>query len=323
MNPDLKSPGLFFEEIMKQIVKTTIITFLTVHAIPAWAQTQVKIAKTAGTLSAAAPISTLSKNLSAAVERTVAEARLATLAQPAFIPAPPFGPTFPQQWEHPTWRVYIPEPETVRTRSWLEQQKRNFKAWQLKRIHAKQLELQAQIDALPKLQPAKTFRVGDLKDLLVTNLQVNDIPALPVLEHPDYLYRGLGLNSNQDISNILTNGLRVQDVGHYSNGLILTLAASPHDAAAVSSSKYTNLTRDPQIALHYALRNSRGIADRVAVIVGVRGENRRGPIIQVQHDIPASRVPLFMALLNVEGIPTWCRIQLQEGEFVVTPYENK
>lgn len=310
---------------MKQIIQNTIVTFLVAgSALPTLAQAQGALAKniTSGAFLAPKPVSSLSHTISTAVERTVAEARLATVVQPVYVPAPPFGPTLPE-WEHPTWRVYIPEPETAHTRSWLEQQKRNFKAWQLKRIHAKQLELQAQIDALPKLQPAKTFRVDDLKDLLVTNLQVNDIPALPILEHPDYLYRGLGLNSNQDISNILTNGLRVQDVGHYSNGLILTLAASPHDAAAVSSSKYTNLTRDPQIALHYALRNSRGIADRVAVIVGVRGENRRGPIIQVQHDIPASQVPLFMALLNVEGIPTWCRIQLQEGEFVVTPYENK
>ena len=307
---------------MKQIVKTTIITFLAVHATPAWAQ-EMRLAKNiSDAFLAPKAVSSLPNTISAVVERTVAEARLATVVQPALVPAPPAGPTLPE-WEPPTWRVYIPQPNSVRTRSWLEQQKRNFKAWQLKRQHIKQLALQAQVAALPKLQPALTFRVTDLKDLLVTDIPISDIPSLPMMEHPDYLYRGLGLNTNQDIRNILTNGLRLQDVGSYSNGLLLTLAASPHDAAAISSSKYTNLTRDPKIALHYALRNSRGIENRVAVIVTVSGEERHGPIIQVQHDIPAAHVSTLLALLNVDGIPTWCRIQLQEGEFVVTPYENK
>ena len=318
----IKSPGLFFEERMKQIIKTTIITFLAVHAVPAWTQ-QVKLAKSIPeTLLAPKSVSSLSGSVSAAVERTVAQVRLAAVIQPAFVPAPPFGPTLPE-WEPSAWRVYIPEPPSVRTRSWVEQQRRNFKAWQLKRQHTKQVALHAQLAALPQLQPARTFRVADLKNLLVTDVAVNDIPSLPIMEHPEYLYRGLGLNSSRDIPNILTNGLRLQDVGSYSNGLLLTLAASPHDAVAISSSRYTNLTRSPEIALHYALRNSRGTENRVAVIVAVTGEERHGPIVQVQHDIPATRVSTLIALLNVDGIPTWCRIQLQEGEFVVTPYENK
>ena len=309
---------------MKQIIQNTIVTFLIAgSALPALAQTNGRLIKNITSGAFLAPKAPpLSSNISAAVQRAAVEAQFSTVLNLPTTAAPRLAPAL-EEWEHPTWHVYRPQQEKVRTRSWLEQQKRNIKARQLKREHAKQIALRAQLAALPKLQPERAFRAADLKDYLITNLPAGSVPQLPLIEHPDYVYRGLGLNSNRDIYNILTNGLLLKDVGNFSNGLLLTLAASPFDAAAISTTKYTNLTRTPSIALHYALRNSQGFEDRVAVIVSIRGEERRGPIIQVQHDIPATRISMLIVLLNVEGVPTWCRIQLQEGEFVITPYENK
>ena len=220
-------------------------------------------------------------------------------------------------------RIY--ETVTVtQKRSWLEQQRRDFKAWQLKRQHAKTVALYQQIAALPKLQEAQRFQAENLTDFRVQEGTSQQLPALPALERPGYLYRGLGLSAmGQDMHNIFQNGLRVQDAGQNSNYLLMALASNPHSAAAVSSAKYTNLTQQPKLAVDYALRNSRFVQDGVAVVVVVTGEEEHGKVIQVSHDIPAEHIQGMFVLLNIKGTPTWCLVERQEGQFVITPYENK
>ena len=311
---------------MKRIIRSIAITCLVASCtIPALAQRGTeKIMKTMSrSFLESQPVSKVSKNVSANIYQALAETHASFIAHSSMaVPARPLTPVI-RPVEPAPWRVYEPQPENVRTRSWLEQQERNIKAWQLKRQHAQELALYTQFTALPQLQGKRTFQVADLRDFSITDSPKNSIPALPVMEYPNYLYRVLGLNSNEDIRNILINGLRLQDVGSDSNVLLMMLASSPQKAATLSSSKYTNLTKSPETALHYALRNSNGASNRMAVIVIVNGEEQYGPIVQVQHDIPATQISAVIALLNIDGVPTWCRVQLREGEFVITPYENK
>ena len=217
--------------------------------------------------------------------------------------------------------IEVIEPAAPQTRSWLEQQQRNFKAWQLKREHAKQLALRQQIAALPQLQTEQLFRVNSLEGLLTGPVALRDIPALPYIERPGYLYRGLSLHQDgQSVRNILENGLRTDDAGDHSNYLLMALASSGRSAAAVAGKKFTNLTQAPDVALGYALRRSY-TEDSFPVLVAVTGEENYGPIVQVDHDIPAEQITSLVALLRVNDQPTWCLLQWEDGAFQITPFK--
>ncbi|MCQ2411267.1 MAG: hypothetical protein MJ053_07470, partial [Elusimicrobiaceae bacterium] len=234
----------------------------------------------------------------------------------------PLAPTF-TEWEHPTWQIYMPQ-ETVRTRSWLKQQQRKFKAWQLKRQHAKQVALAQQIAALPKIQPQRTFYTPHLSGLLVQKANLGTVPQAPFIQRPHYLYRGLTLsNDGSSLRNILRNGLLVDDAGAYSNNLLMSLVNTPQDAAAISSMKYTNLSQSPETAMHYAFRDLQQSDDILPVLVSVTGIEETGPVVRVQYDIPAKQLPQVVVLLRLNDELTWCLIELEGDTFKITPYEVK
>ncbi len=93
LEPGLKRVRVyFFEEIMKQIIQNTIVTFLVAgSALPALAQAQKALVKniTSGAFLAPKAAPTLSQNISAAVQRTVAKAQVSAAMQ-----TPALAPTF-------------------------------------------------------------------------------------------------------------------------------------------------------------------------------------------------------------------------------------
>lgn len=230
----------------------------------------------------------------------------------------------------PLERRFIPTPlepavtDVPQTRSWIEQQQRNFKAWQLKREHARQIAFTQALAALPQLRPEQTFYTDDLTDLILQEHHLRQLPALPFMERPDYLYRGLSLGSDgHNLQRILRYGLLLSDVGNFSNSLLLSLANSPYDAAAISSRKYTNLASSPQTALHYAFRKVNQSKDILPVIVSVTDEPEHNHTVRVQHDIPADRLSDVIVLLKINDTPTWCSVKLEGSSFKITPYEIK
>jgi len=221
--------------------------------------------------------------------------------------------------------IEVIEPAAPQTRSWLEQQQRNFKAWQLKRQHAQQVAFAQQLAALPQLRSEQTFYTDDLSGLLLQEHHVRHLPELPLMTRPNYLYRGLSLESDgSSLRKILHRGLLLEDVGNFSNSLLMSLASTPHDAAAISSSKYTNLAQSPHTALQYAFRKVNFDSDDVLpVVISVTGLEETGPVVRVQHDIAPERLSEVTALLKINNTPTWCSIQLEGGGFKITPYEIK
>lgn len=200
-------------------------------------------------------------------------------------------------------------------RSWLEQQRRDYQARRLKRLHTKKLDL-------PQLLAGKSFYVSGFESILA---DAATSPALPFLEEPGYLYRGLALEADgHALANILTNGLRVEDAGRYSNKLMLALTSTPEDAACASSSTYTNLTNSPNEALRYTVKNHKRSPDKVLpVIVKVTGEAEDARVVRVQHDIPTQNIPEVIVLVNADGAPTWCRVTMENDAFRLVPYEVK
>lgn len=230
----------------------------------------------------------------------------------------------------PLERRFIPTPvepavtDVPQTRSWIEQQQRNFKAWQLKREHARQIALTQALAALPQLRPELAFYADDLSGLLVQEHHIHQLPALPLLARPNYLYRGLSLESDgSGLRRILHHGLLLQDVGQFSNSLLMSLASTPQDAAEISKLKYTNLAQSPHTALQYSFRKVNTSSDVLPVIVSVKGIEENGAVVRVQHDIPAEHLPEVTALLKINDTPTWCSVKLEGSGFKITPYEIK
>ena len=213
---------------------------------------------------------------------------------------------------------------SIQQRSWFEQQQRNFKAWQLKKERSQRWALYQQLDALPKLRAENVFETADLRAFRVDFTTLQEVPAPPVIKRPGYLYRGMGLRAGgADLVNIFQNGLRVQDVGPFSNALLLSLTNTSHEAALVAGMKYINLTHQPDLAVSYALRNSRALEEGVATVAIVTGQQEYGPVVRVTQDIAPEQIEAVLALLNINDTPTWCLVEWYEGRFIVTPYANK
>ncbi len=171
----------------------------------------------------------------------------------------------------------------------------------------------------PGLLPEQTFTVQDFAELKYTR---GVVPVLPFGYHAKYMYRGLGLALNgKAVRNILENGLLIKDVSPRNNDRRMAYASAGGLGAikAILRESVINLTDSPVMALHYAWRNK----DKgMVVLVAVKEELNRGGVITVPNDIPADKIGEMVALLQVHGKPTWCRIELAPEGFRVTPYSS-
>lgn len=213
-------------------------------------------------------------------------------------------------------------------RSWMIQQARNYKAWQLKRqrrlrdaqalkLAQQAQELQARRAALPPLRPEQAFETDDF-----TPFVTQELPSapLPLLEEPGVLYRGLSLPADGTaVKNILTHGLLLKDLGSHATTKLL--AVSGGTRGTVSAVKpITNLTSLPQDAVYWATQHK---DHALWVVVSVEGISQSGKIVMYSADIPASQITQVLIPLQLNAVPTWCKISLtQDGRFWVTPYQT-
>ena len=203
-------------------------------------------------------------------------------------------------------------------RSILQQAQRDWKARQLKKEHAAQVALAQAKANLPKADVKNAQVVSSFEGLEVHG---NETPQLPWMKEPNVLYRGMGLDVNGNaIRNILDNGLLLKDVGKDNNHLASIYAGGAHGLVRESASmRFTNLADTPATALHYAQRNN--TPGRVAVIVRVTGLEDYHELVQLSHDISADHIEEMIALVNINNTPTWCRVKIEEGQFLLTPYQ--
>ncbi len=214
-------------------------------------------------------------------------------------------------------------------RGWLEQTTRDVKAWQL-RHQRRQRDYQAQQDFLqrqalqalekdlPQLNFTRAFEAPHLE-----HLQTAQLPKepLPLLERPGVLYRGMALSANgESLKNILTNGLRIADLGTHASTKLLAMSGGMRGTVS-SVRPATNLTSLPADALYWAQQRLEP-GKTLPVIVSVNGQTDSGKIVLYSQDIPAEQIEAVIAPLEIAGQPTWCRIELApDGGFWVIPYE--
>lgn len=219
-------------------------------------------------------------------------------------------------------------------RSWLEQQKRDMKAWQIK--HQRHLaqqqiakralaekEYQKALASLPRLQPTQTFKVANFSAHVPTLNQLPK-PTVPFAANPGNIaYRGLALAADgSSVANILKNGLRLQDAGEDSNTLRIAYAShGGYDAIKSVLDPVTNLTYGPNSAVSWgAKRLSNDLP--ILTIVKIRGTFEGTSVEIATEDIPASQIEEVIVRLNIEGKSTWCKVELNEDNtFTLTPYE--
>lgn len=220
-------------------------------------------------------------------------------------------------------------------RSWLEQQKRNWKAAQLKKQrHQQQFQaLKAELDqqelelakaALPPLVEAQKFQVNDFNDFVPVARQ-QPKPAVPyAAELGTIAYRGLALASDgNSVRNILKNGLRLQDAGEENSTLRLAYAShGGYDAMRFFlENPVTNLTYGPNSASSWGARRLSNDLP-ILTLVKVRGSFDGSSLEVATEDIPASQIEELAVRLNLNGNLTWCKVTLEEDDtFILTPYE--
>lgn len=177
----------------------------------------------------------------------------------------------------------------------------------------------------PVLSPELTFTVQDFSEVIPPVTSTKDLPPLPFIKKPAYIFRGMGLGVDGDaIRNILTNGLRTANVSTENATLLLSTSGGQNYYAAAHAVQHPriNLTNNPSAAVYYAHRYAKlGLA--TVVVVKSSAVTETGEIIATEQDIPAEDIVSFVALLSVDGEATWCQIELAENGFKVTPFKFK
>lgn len=222
------------------------------------------------------------------------------------------------------------------SRPWLEQKQRNFKAWKLKhqrrqrdeqnRRDEKARQERAALEAtLPRLNPEHAFETSSFAPFVIDELPAGSLPAqaLPLLETPGVLYRGMALPADGNaLENILTNGLLIKDLGSHATTKLLAISGGMRGTVSAVR-PVTNLTSIPSEALHWG--NQRVASEsgkKLLVIVGVNGQHESGKVLLMSEDIPAGQLTDVIAPLQINGTPVWCNISLTPDQtFLVIPYD--
>lgn len=218
------------------------------------------------------------------------------------------------------------------SRSWLTQTVRDFKAWNLRRQRRvrdaqndamqEQLARMAALEAtLPQLNPARILEVESFEALYSVILPEG---PFPLLERPGVLYRGLALDPQGNaVRNILTNGLRVEDLGvHASTKLLAMSGGMRGTVSTVTQHPATNLTSFPEDAIFWATQRV-AAGKELFVIVCVRGDYGSGKVVLYTADIPAEHIEALLVPLRVNGNINWYKVELAEnGLLRAIAFEN-
>ena len=189
----------------------------------------------------------------------------------------------------------------------------------MKQMQSLRTHVAAQKVPVKKPVPAeeKAFVTSDFFPFLYSG---KEIPTLPFALDRKHIYRGLGLPADGPaLRRILQEGLLVKDVGPDNNSLRMSYASVGGLAALkqVAQKKVINLTDSPVLAFNYAWRNRH---KGIMVLLSVRNFPYHGNIVVHDRDIPAADLEEAIVLLQVDGTPHWCKVQVLEQGFQITPY---
>ena len=173
---------------------------------------------------------------------------------------------------------------------------------------------------LPKPQ-GDPFFVEDLSSLIPPTQ--SDKGPIPVENNPQLIFRGMALDAPA-IKNILEKGMLLKDVSDESTTLRLAYASKTMHVPTlhnITTTPLNNLTESPKAAAAWASKRLPSVTNATVVVVSVKSYER-GSIIVIPTDILPDRFYDVLAVLQVNGKPTWCKIELAENGYKVTPYKK-
>ncbi len=214
-------------------------------------------------------------------------------------------------------------------RTWLEQQKRNWKAYRLHQTRrTRDLEAQIQVQEraareailakLPKANPTHQFITYDFAPLIPKQIPAEE---LPLVAEPGVLLRGMALPTDGEaVKNILQNGLRLEDLGSHATTKLLAISGGMRGAVS-SVRPVTNLTSFPPDALYWATQRIEP-GKELPVITVVKNQPQSGKVVLVAEDIPAQNITYVFVPVNYDGKSVWGKVEIApDGGFLVTPYD--
>ena len=176
----------------------------------------------------------------------------------------------------------------------------------------------------PALQADKALAVRDFSAVMPAGTEA-ETPVIPFQNQRGLIYRGLALNADgQAIRNILEHGLLIKDLGQYASDFITSMGAEA-SRGRCHSIKVTNLTAESSEAVKWAQLRSQ--EEAIPVVMVVKYSSNKDLFSQDIHaintaaDIPPEDIYAMAALLNINGVPTWCKVELEGEGFRITPYE--
>ncbi len=145
---------------------------------------------------------------------------------------------------------------------------------------------------------------------------------MPVTENPQLIYRGMALDAAA-LHNVLEHGMLLKDVSHESTTLRLAYASKtmhPATMDKVASTPVNNFTKYPISAANWA--SQRLGKNETVVLVSIKSYEKGAVIIETRDILPEEFYDV-LAVLEVNGNPTWCKVELAENGYKITPYTSK
>lgn len=221
-------------------------------------------------------------------------------------------------------------------RSIFNRLQRNLKAWHLhqkrKRLDLlalrENLEKQAIANAkanLPALQPERAFTVENLQNIVPIHTQ-QPVPEIPFVAEPGKIaFRGLALRADATaIRNILTNGLRTQDVGGNNSAFLHSISAGMQGITRqLSALPSISITHHPAKANKWGEIRLHPQKNPILTIVKIKGDFQGQPVEFVMKDIAVHDIEEVIVRVNLQGNLTWCRVILNpDNTLTLIPYER-
>jgi len=145
---------------------------------------------------------------------------------------------------------------------------------------------------------------------------------MPVTENPELIARGLALDAAA-LHTVLEHCMLLKDVSNESTTLMLFYASTTMHPTAVDkavSTPINNFTKSPISAANWA--SKRLEKNKTVVLVSIKSYEK-GAIIIKPRDILPEEFYDVLAVLEVNGNPTWCKVELAENGYKITPYTSK
>lgn len=161
------------------------------------------------------------------------------------------------------------------------------------------------------------FLIDDLSSLIPES-QIGR-GNMPVEENPQLIYRGMALDA-EALKSILKNGMLLKDVTPASATQYLPYSFTTTETPNIPKEGFVhinNFTKSPALAANWA---SMKLSKKSTVVLVSVKSYKKGTFIVEMEDILPDKFYDVLAVLQINDNPTWCKVELLDEGYKITPY---